>query len=677
MAGSPTDTRRDDRAHGWGEGRLATLARIFETFVPGSEGDALRRAQLAAETLHAAADHDELRLLRLALRGLEIPAANALSAGVWGRFSHLDRGRREALLRAWSTSRIARLRTTYQVLKRLALFAAYADEGVGQEPANALWPAIGYRPAERVPAPPNAVQPMEVDRDQRDELRLEADVVVVGSGAGGGVVAARLAGAGLSVIVLEQGPSSSEAQLPRTEASAFRELYLDRGITASSDLAVAILAGSCVGGGTTVNWTTSIEPPESLRAEWASEHGLVGFDGPQTDADLARLRVELGLQLPTVVPPKDQLILDGAAALGWEAAPTERNAGPCTDCGSCGFGCRRGTKRSGTRAHLAQATARGARVIARARVDAVNIGGDGAQGVSGSLLPSRDGGRLRRFRVVARSVVVAGGALRTPLLLQRSGIPHPVLGSFLRLHPVVAVAARLPTPVEMWLGPTQAARSLQHFGRTGGRDHAGFVIESAPAHPGLIASALPWDNGEAAAAVMGEIGRYAPLIGIVDDSGWGRVAWSRGGHPRITYKLGRDDAGVARRALVELARLGRAGGADRILALTTPAMAWDEGEGQVGFETLLRRLSTASTAANRITLFSAHQMGSARGGADPRDHPVDPFGRVRSDGSGRIVRRLHVADASLFPTASGVNPMLTVMLLAERAARAVLDDFSR
>ena len=149
----------------------------------------------------------------------------------------------------------------------------------------------------------------------------------MGSGAGGGVIASRLAEAGRDVLVVEAGPYVAEPDMPTDELAAFDRLYLDHGMTSSADLAVAILAGSALGGGTLVNWATCIEPPPWIRHEWATEYGLTDFDAVETDADLARLRTELGFCPPPSIGPKDQAILDGAAALGWEphqlsAAPT-------------------------------------------------------------------------------------------------------------------------------------------------------------------------------------------------------------------------------------------------------------------------------------------------------------------------------------------------------------------
>ena len=632
---------QDESAHGWSPELLATVARVFATFVPGSEADAPRRARLAAETLDATADHGELRLLKLAIASLEVPVANLAGAAVWGRFSTLQRRDRERILQAWARHPVPRLRTAHQALKRLALFLAFADDGGADPPYNSLWQRIGYEPA---PRPADArggseLVPMALDRESGTVVELEADVVVVGSGAGGGVVAARLAGAGLSVLVLEAGPFIAEADLPRGEAAAFRDLYLDRGTTSTVDLGITILAGTGVGGGTAINWTTSLAPPDWVRAEWATEHGVAGFDGPEADADLARLARELDLQPPTIVPPKDQLILDGAAALGWEAARNLRNAGPCTDCGACGFGCPYGNKRAGTRGHLGVAGAAGARLVARAVVDRVDWHAGRVAGVSGRLEAETGGDARRLFTVRARQVVMAAGALRTPLVLEASGVAHPQLGRNLRLHPVIALGAVLSEPVIAWQGPTQAARSLE-WSQPGpaaadgtGPAHGGFVIESAPPHPGLLASALPWESGAREMALMDEISHFAPLIALVRDRGAGRVRWSRGGHPRIEYRVSGPDGDTARRALVEMARLGRAAGATRLLAVATPPIWWSASEGDEGFHRFLRRAVRLPTAPNRLSFFSAHQMGTARSGADPARHPCDPQGRVRADGS--------------------------------------------
>ena len=187
------------------------------------------------------------------------------------------------------------------------------------------------------------------------------------------------------------------------------------------------------------------------------------------------------------------MILRGATALGWEAAPTRRDAVGCDDCGSCAFGCRRGSKRSGIRVHLARAHAAGARIVPDTAARRLILDEGRVVGVEAVHRPS-DGG-TRAVTVRARQVVLAAGALRSPSILQRSGLTHPAIGRHLRLHPVTVVAGRMPFPVEMWRGPLQAARSLEFLDDEPGRN--GYAIEAAPGHAGLLALALPWEGTEA------------------------------------------------------------------------------------------------------------------------------------------------------------------------------------
>ena len=640
------------------------LAEVFATFAPMDAATARRRAEIAIETLVATRSRSDILQLGLALQTLEL--------GPFRRFTRSTQQRRERALLAWATSPIPQQRTAFQALKRLALFLAYAEPGADPTaPQNDAWRAMGYEPPPR-PAEPveTLVRPLDVPRVGSSPLTLDADVVVVGSGAGGGVVAARLAERGRDVIVIEAGGYRPEVAMPTSEAEAWREMFLDRGATSTDDLSFTILGGATLGGGTTVNWTTTIRPPKWLRDDWESSHGLAGLNSSDADADLDRLENELGLMAPTLVPPKDRLILDGAKSLGWEADRTMRNAGPCSDCGGCTFGCARGSKRSGVRAHLATAQASGARILTGARATRLRQQAGAVRGVDGRLVP---GGRP--FAIRAPQVVLAAGGLRTPVLLQRSGVDHPAIGRNLRLHPTVVLGGLLEEPVDMWIGPLQAARSLE-FARPGsagdmGPAHGGFIIEAAPAHPGLAMAALPWSSRADAVARAADLRHLAPLIGIIRDQGSGIVRAERSGRARITYHLDRRDAATARRALIEMSRLARAGGAVELVALATPGRWWRRPD---DFDAYLAGVARTDTGTNRVTLFSAHQMGSARAGNDPHASAADPWGRVRSDRHGGLLSGAYIGDGSLLPTAPGVNPMLTIMALAERTARAVLAD---
>ena len=470
--------------------------------------------------------------------------------------------------------------------------------------------------------------------------------------------------------------------MPRAELDAFDRHYLDHGLTTTWDGSITMLAGTGVGGGTLVNWMTCIDAPESVRDGWEREHGLEGVTGDAWAADVAAIESELGVAESTHIPPKDAILLRGARALGWEAAPTRRNASACGDCGSCGFGCRRGTKQSGIRVHLADASAAGARIVAGARVTRVLVENGVAVGVEAELTMAGDPATTtprppRRLLVHAPTVVLAAGALRTPAILQRSGLEHPAIGRHLRLHPVPVVAGRFDETVEMWRGTLQAARSLEFSEPDAGRN--GYVIEAAPGHPGLLALALPWEGAEAHAGVMAGVATCrrsspSPATAVRVAS---RLTKTRPRSDRLPARRDRrrDDAS---RAGVDGA-IGSRGGRRR--RSSPPG---------------LRRRGSARSAGGSDA--DARGFAPLRGGAgslrlrtEPRWRllgPPDGLGadgcrrargslrpvgtRPRRDRDGQaIVGGLYVGDGSVFPTGIGVNPMVTIMAMARRLSRVI------
>ena len=652
----------------WSEAELATLAAVAETFV---RGGALHRAELAAEALGEVADPAQLLQLRLVLRAFESRAANLVLGAGPRAFRDRSPARRERYLLDWGRSRLPQRRTAYQVLARLLTFLAYA---AAEGKSNARLEAIGYRP-DQPPTTDDRTGIVPVEPPTGEAWQVDADVVIVGSGAGGSLIAHDLAKAGRSVVVVEAGPFVDEGSMPRHERDAFEQLYLDKGLSATWDASVTLLAGAAVGGGTLINWMTCIDSPPDIRGQWATDHGIDGWDAAAAERDVAAISAELGAAQTEVIPQKDAMILRGAAELGWEVAATSRNASGCGDCGSCGFGCPRGTKQSGLRAHLARAQAAGARIIAGARVERVLVEGGRVAGIVATLAGD-EAGVAHRLTVRAPQAVVAAGALRTPGILERSEIQHPAIGRNLRVHPVPLVAGLFDEPIEMWAGTLQAARTVQFLWPEPGRKP--YVIESAPGHPGLLAFALPWEGTDQHQALMDRARFLGPLIAVTEDGGEGRVSTTRNGRTRIDYRLDATGVATLRHALVSMARLARASGARQIVAVGTPPRWFGRSGSSAGsadrafvvFEDALRAFDFAP---NRGAVFSAHQMGTVRMGADAADHVCDPGGRVRLGARGdTVLRGLYVGDSSLFPTGVGVNPMLTVMAMARRVGRTVL-----
>jgi long-chain-alcohol oxidase len=551
----------------------------------------------------------------------------------------------EAVVRRWARSRLPLQRRLADAVGPVALLAAYAWPGPARD-------ATGY-PGPLGPPPdvPRRLRPLRPDRD----LELACDVVVVGSGAGGGVAAAELARAGLDVVVLEKGGYAAERDFTHTEGDAYRDLYLYAMTLTTDDLACRILAGSTLGGGTVVNYTTSFPTPPAVLAEWAATSGVEAFTSGEVAASLAVVAARVGVTEAESRPGvRDQLLERGLERLGWHAAPLPRNVRGCPQdagCGWCAFGCRTGAKQSTLVTYLEEAAAAGARLVVGADARRVLVAGGRAAGVE-----ARAGGR-HRLVVRARAVVAAAGAIETPALLLRSGLGGQV-GRHLRLHPGTAAMGVFDEPVRWWEGTLQARYSAQLRERLG--PYAP-IFETVPVHPGMAAAALPWRSAADHRALMARSARLS-LVGVLcRDTGAGRVRVDRDGSPRVRWRLAPADEARMAEGLAAAGKVLAAAGATEVFSLHRQRFTFRPGD-QRSERDWMRAVNRAGFAGGRATLASYHQMGSCRMGTDPATSAVGP------DHQAHELPGLYVADASLFPTASGVNPMLTVMALAHRAA---------
>jgi choline dehydrogenase-like flavoprotein len=624
----------------------ATLAAIYRTFVPAAAPETGIEAMGAAIERLAERKRAELQRFLALLRS---PAFSLLLLGKAKTFAALDASQRERLLLTLANHPAAQLRTAYQALKRLSLFIAYSYCEGGTNP---LWQGMGY-PGPRGDLPGVTT---ELQLVTPPDLRSSYDVVVVGSGAGGGTAAAVCAKAGMSVLVLESGPPSSQTARAQREFDAFANLYLDAGLTSTDDLGVAILAGSCVGGGTTVNWSTSLQLQQAVAQQWGAAAGGLDFADRLTPHYLA-VGERLGLA-PTFDHNRNNGVLKrGAEALDWRGYAHPRNATGCgAECGYCGFGCAYNRKNSTARTYLHDAVLAGAHVAAFATVENVHLDSTGrAHGVNVMFVHA---GEPMRRTIAAKRVIVAAGALRTPGILSASGVKNRHLGMHLRLHPATAVLAEFPEDVEPWNGPIQSYL-IDEFGEID--DAYGFKLEAVPAHPGLAALAAPWNGAQQHEQDLRVLRKCAVMIALVRDRGEGRVGANGSGG--ISYKVGDYDARHLKLGIEKLAHLALAAGASRVQTLHNSPLTAHNAEDLPAFTRATHR---ASSRANRLGIFSAHQMGTARIHRDAQSGVVDENGRVHGHAN------VYVADSSVFPLASGVNPMLTIMALAHAIAGAVV-----
>jgi long-chain-alcohol oxidase len=623
---------------------LRVLRAVAATLVPDAGTELGDRVAQKIDALPRSAERAELDLL---LRLLDVAAGNLLLSGIPKSFTRMSPEQRERCLRGWALSRLPPRRKAFQALKRLTTVTHYTTPGVAR--------SIGYPgPLGPPPEKPKPIRPLDIRKD----TILACDVVVVGSGAGGGVVAAELAAAGKDVIILEKGGYRNEADFTHQESDALETMYDAGGLLATSDLGLVVLQGSTLGGGTVINYTTSFHTPEPVRHEWAVDHGLPHFETVEFTRSLDAVAARLGVNTDHAKPSgRDQILIRGLAPLGWHHGVLPRDVRGCSQddsCGYCGMGCRRSAKQSTLLTYLQDASGRGARVVVNCDVSRVLVERGGATGVN-----ARVGGHAVTVR--AKTVVVAAGSIHSPALLLRSGVALPALGRHLALHPATAVLAVMNEDVRPWTGTVQAHYSDQFADLDQGY---GFKFETAPVHPSLQALAAPWESAAGHREKMATLPRTG-LVGILlRDRFGGRVRVDRDGTAVIDYRLSRYDRTHLRRAIAAGAEVLEAAGAGEIWLPLARSVMYRPGK-RGARDDWMRRVDAAGWGPNELLLVTFHQMASCRMGASARTSVVDAEHRVWG------IRGLYVVDASTFPNASGVNPMLTVMAIAHRAAAVI------
>jgi choline dehydrogenase-like flavoprotein len=579
-----------------------------------------------------------LALMPRAARAAPPAAALALQAAALARHGRLVGGLRAARRSA--------------LLDDLAASGPYGGMAVDGLKALMLLAWGGRSHAGEIAAVANAAPPVRPDA----ELDLvdgsawpddaAADVVVVGSGAGGAFAARELARAGRRVVVVEEGRRWTVADARgRSPLERFGGAYRDGGSTVALGVPpVALPIGRAVGGTTVVNSGTCFRPPPPVAAGWHRRHGLALAAPDRLAARLDDVEATLGVAPGPleVLGRNGALALEGAAALGWSAAPLRRNAPGCRGSCQCALVCPQNAKAGVHLNALPQACAAGATIVARLRVRRL-LHDRGA--VTGVEALRRDGSVVR---LRAPVVVVAAGATETPPLLRRSGLGgHPRLGRGLSVHPALGAAGRFAEPVVPWRG------ILQSVGVEELHDRHGILIEATATPPGMGSMVLP-GHGRALLDRLADAGHVATLGAMIADAPAGRVLGAR--RAVVAYRLTREDGARLVRALGAMAELLLAAGAEEVeLGGGAPVV-----RSRAGLPAALEQVRVRG-----LHLAAFHPTGTAAAGADPAHHPVDDRGRLRG------VRGAVVADASILPSCPGVNPQVSVMALAAEAAAEV------
>ena len=638
----------------------ATLRAICDTVVPSIERDPDPDGFWAVSASEVGADVALAELIEALpeeqLSGT-IELLEALAEQGFERASQLSREqilRNIALLGPEAAGGVA-------ALTGGSLFLTYAipDPETGQNPT---WPSFGYPGP--IAAAESAPKPIEPLVPERDELTLEADVVVVGSGAGGGVIAGSLAKAGRKVVVLEAGGYYDESDFNMLELWAYQNLYYRGGPVPTIDGNISRQPGANLGGGTTINWTNCLRTTPWVREEWAREHGLEGVDGAEYDRHLDAVLERIGAtDACSDLNGPNSRMKEGAERLGWSHERVIRNTDPTTytpeTAAYMGFGDISGSKQSTTKTFLSDAVDAGAEILVRTTATRILTDAGRAAGVE-ARYEDPESGHEAQVTVRAPQIVVACGSLESPALLLRSQLGGPAVGAYLRLHPCTAFLGIYGEEQRAWWGACHTC-VVDEFADRG--DGWGFLIESAHYTTGIGASAVPFSSAREHKEAMADYRFGATFIALLRDRGQGRVTIDRDGMAEHSYALVDEvDVANSRAGIAAQARLHEAAGAREIRALAGGMPRWRRGD---DLEAFVGQAQRVPLRFGGYRLFSAHQMGSCRMGTDPGTSVAGPWGELH-DTPG-----VWIGDASAFPSASGTNPMATIMALARRTAHAI------
>jgi hypothetical protein len=586
---------------------------------------------------------------------------------------------REAIIKSWSIARLGPIRQLHRSLTVLTKQTWIKITpslrrvlGVPRIPIG-MKPGKGYE-YEFIQFPPG----------NEPEI-IETDVVIVGSGCGGAVSAKNLAAAGNRVLVVEKAYHWSPDHFPMAESDGWNHLFMNGAFISSDDTSLSIVAGQSWGGGGTVNWSASLQTQGYVRREWAAR-GLPLFTSADFQDSLDRVCDRMGVSTEFIKHnPANSLLLEGARKLGWSHKPVPQNTGGNQHyCGFCTFGCGSCEKQGPSVSFLPDAARAGAQFIEGFHAEKIVFSNEGgkrvASGVSGTWT-SRDanGGVAsaplitRKVMIKAQRVIVSSGTMQSPLLLLRSGLTNSQIGRNLYVHPVAVLGAIHKEDIKPWEGGILTA-VVNEFENLDGKGH-GVKLEATNMIPSSWLIWLDWKGGLQYKLDAAKLKHMTGYISLAKESDTGRVYPDPvDGRVRFQYTPSKVAKQHIMHGLLALAKIQYVAGASEIFTtipgmrpfvrdLSTPQSG--DGINDPEFQAWLEEIKLKGFPSPESVFVSAHQMGTCRMSATERQGVVDPQGRVWG------TEGLYVTDASIFPSASGVNPMVTNMAIADYISRGI------
>jgi choline dehydrogenase-like flavoprotein len=496
----------------------------------------------------------------------------------------------------------------------------------------------------------------DIDRD----IDERCDVVVIGSGAGGGVCATELAEAGFDVVLLEEGGYYKTEEFSTDSLEGGKRLFRHGGMgMALGRPPVLFSEGRCVGGTTVINGGMCWRTPDKVLRRWEWEQGLQGFSPKEMEPFFERVeaRASMRHQDPESVGKDAHLFEAACRRLGWKVTHNKRDQLHCVGTNNCALGCTSGAKQSTLVSYIPRGINYGVRLYSNCHVKKLIIENGRAVGVEG-YFTDFDFMRGHKMKVRADIVIVAGGASQTPALLFRSGLfkANKNIGKNLMFHPNAKTVGIYDQELKAWQGVHQNFQVHEFIDE-------GLLLATGMMPPNILATALV-GTGHATAEVMQQFNYMMPIGVLVEDTTVGRIFPLPGGGSLITYNINDHDFHVALRGVALCAKAHFEMGARRVLlpfSRLHELRSVDE----------IPKIFSHKPKLSEIELFSAHIMGTCRISATKEDGVID------KNGQSHDIKNLFIADASVFPSPIGLNPMETIMALATKTCAHIVENKSR
>jgi choline dehydrogenase-like flavoprotein len=500
----------------------------------------------------------------------------------------------------------------------------------------------------------------QIAADGRD-VSIDADVVVIGSGAGGGAIAAEVAEGGRSVVVIEEGGHYTSKDFGLDAPTMIKKLYRNAGSAPILGKPNIIFSeGRCVGGSTVINGAMSWRTPEKVLKRWQWEHGLSEMTPEKLDPFFTQVeqRVSVGPQDPESIGEDARIMQRGADKLGYAWVPAMRSQRHCCGANNCAFGCPTDAKQSVLVTYVPRLLAAGGRLYSGCKVERITTDGQRATGIIGRFRHPVSGKRGPKLTVRAKVTVVACGAVQTPVLLLRNGLTNSSrqVGRNFLCHPNSKVVGIFDKPIHAWKGTIQGNQIREFIDE-------GIMITTSMVPPGLLAMSFPY-FGAKSWDVMKDYDKMLAAGCLVEDTATGSVGVDLFGEAKMRYDINDRDFHNLIRGVALTSEILFASGARRVLMPFDFLPSIDSPD---EIATLFKH----PIPKDEVECLTVHAMGTCRMGVDKRSSVVDPHGESWD------VPGLFVADASVFPGPIGVNPQITIMALATRTGRWLLENETR